>query len=343
MIAHLLLLTRWEWYKLLRRRMLWVLLAVVVVVSQIPLWVGYVGYRNDAFVSSRFSFGTEVDGAPVELSVTCADIREGRLPPGTEGFDEGSRQEFLDAIEDFRRDSCDEVESARAFFRASFMLPSSIAAGLGAAHFVGVILLVILTSSSLGVEYGWGTLRAALTRGVGRWQFLTSKGLSLVLMGVAGLVVVAITTTISSLICALTLNEGGGLVGSGEWTWTAAAVALGKVGYGLLPYVVLTMFFVVLTSSVGTSLAIVMAYHLVELMFIPILSPLLDGFKDVANYMLGPNVAAWLGTSVPQVSGFGERPDTVHALLVLMGYIVVVGAATFWLFRRKDVAGATGS
>ncbi len=341
MIAHLLLLTRWEWYKLLRRRLLWVLLAVVVVVSQIPLWVGYVGYRNDAFVSSRFSFETEVDGAPVELSVTCADIREGRLPPGIEGLDEGSRQEFLDAIEDFRRDSCDEVESARAFFRASFMLPSSIAAGLGAAHFIGVILLIVLTSSSLGVEYGWGTLRVALTRGVGRWQFLTSKVLSLVLMGVAGLVVVAITTTISSLICALTLNEGGGLAGSGEWV--AAAVALGKVSYGLLPYVVLTMFFVVLTASVGTSLAIVMVYHLVEMIFVPILSSLLDGFKDVADYLLSPNVAAWLGTSVPQVSGSGGRLDTVHALLVLMGYILVVGAATFWLFRRKDVAGATGS
>ena len=341
MIAHLLLLTRWEWYKLLRRRMLWVLLAVVIVVSQIPLWVGYVGYRNDAFVSASFSRGTEVDGVPVELRVTCVDIREGRLPPGIERLDEGSRQEFLDAIEDFRRDSCDGVESTRAFFRASFMLPSSIAASLGAAHWIGVILLVILTSSSLGVEYGWGTLRAALTRGVGRWQFLTSKVLSLVLMGVAGLVVVAITTTISSLICALTLNEGGGLAGSGEWV--AAAVALGKVSYGLLPYVVLTMFFVVLTSSVGTSLAIVMAYHLVELIFVPILSSLLDGFKDVADYLLGPNVAAWLGTSVPQVSGFGERPDTVHALLVLMGYILVVGAATFWLFRRKDVAGATGS
>lgn len=341
MIAHLLLLTRWEWYKLLRRRMLWVLLAVVIVFSQIPLWVSYVGYRSDAFDSSRFSFGTEVDGAPVELSVTCADIREGRLPPGIEGLDEGSRQEFLDAIEDFRRDSCDEVESNRAFFRASFMLPSSIAVGLGTAHWIGVILLIVLTSSSLGVEYGWGTLRVALTRGVGRWQFLASKGLSLVLMGVAGLVVVVITTTISSLICALTLNEGGGLAGSGEWA--AAAVALGKVGYGLLPYVVLTMFFVVLTSSVGTSLAIVVAYHLAELIFVPILSSWLNGFRSVADYMLGHNVAAWLGTSVPQVVGFGGRPDTVHALLVLMGYIVVVGAATFWLFRRKDVAGATGS
>lgn len=341
MIAHLLLLTRWEWYKLLRRRMLWVLLAVVVVVSQIPLWVGYVGYRSDAFVSASFSFETEVDGAPVELSVTCADIREGRFPPGIEGLDEGSREEFLDAVEGFRRSGCDEVESTRTFFRSTFMLPSSIAAGLGTAHFIGVILLIVLTSSSLGVEYGWGTLRVALTRGVGRWQFLTSKVLSLVLMGVAGLVVVAITIAISSLICALTLNEGGGLAGSGEWV--AAAVALGKVGYGLLPYVVLTMFFVVLTSSVGTSLAIVMAYHLVEMIFVPILSSLLDGFRSVADYMLGPNVAAWLGTSVPQVDGFGGRPDTVHALLVLMGYILVVGAATFWLFRRKDVAGATGS
>ena len=37
-----------------------------------------------------------------------------------------------------------------------------------------------------------------------------------------------------------------------------------------------------------------------------------------------------------------EPPGTLHAFLVLLAYIIVLGAATFWLFQRRDVTGAKG-
>ena len=45
MILQVLRLTRWEWFKLRRRWMPWILLAPLVVIPQIWLWGEYFAYR----------------------------------------------------------------------------------------------------------------------------------------------------------------------------------------------------------------------------------------------------------------------------------------------------------
>lgn len=45
-----------------------------------------------------------------------------------------------------------------------------------------------------------------------------------------------------------------------------------------------------------------------------------------------------LGTSTP----IGEFPGTLHALLVLLSYMAVMGAVAFWHFQRRDIRGADG-
>ena len=78
---------------------------------------------------------------------------------------------------------------------------------------------MIMAVSSMGVEYGWGTLRTALTRGTGRWQFLGAKTVSLAFMAVAGLLFLSLALVVSSLIAAwLTLGDGRGLADFGEWS-----------------------------------------------------------------------------------------------------------------------------
>ena len=47
MIAQVLRLTVWEWFKLRRRWQPWILLAVAVVLAQIGLWVSYAAYHNE--------------------------------------------------------------------------------------------------------------------------------------------------------------------------------------------------------------------------------------------------------------------------------------------------------
>ena len=226
------------------------------------------------------------------------------------------------------------------------MLPDSLANALGVAHYIGLLLVMILGASTVGAEYGWGTLRTALTKGTGRWQFLGEKSLSLVLLSVAGLLVVSLTVVVSSLIAAsLTLGDGGGLAGAGQWS--TVAVMFGKATYVLVAYAILALFLTVLTSSSSMGIAMSLAYYFAEFILGRILGDLFAWFDNVSDFLIGFNTAAWMSeTGVVTTEGslfpVSDPPGELHAFLVLLAYIVVLGAAAFWLFQRRDVAGARG-
>ena len=347
MIAHILRLTGWEWYKLQRRWMPWILLAVMVLFNQVGFWGAYVGYRTEAFGPSfHTSIGNDDD--KVDISFTCADIRGGHIPPEVEQLDEQGQKQALEQIETFRSGSCAGYEQSRQGMRQGLMFPYSIGFSLGVSSLLWIMLIIVLAASAMGVEYGWGTLRMALTKGTGRWQFFTGKILALVLMGAAGLVIVAATVSISSLIAALTLPasvEGAALADSGEDRLEAAVLfgrMLGKVLYIFLPYIMLALFFAVLTSSAATAIAVALTYRVIELIFIPILAGQFDWFQDIADYLLGPNVSIWLGPEF-QLGNIDEQASVLRAFLVLTAYIVIIGGATFALFQRRDIAGAKGA
>ena len=66
MIVHVLRLTRWEWFKLRKRWMPWLLLAVAIVVVQATLWGFYAAYGN---VGNEYALATpecrmRVEGLP---------------------------------------------------------------------------------------------------------------------------------------------------------------------------------------------------------------------------------------------------------------------------------------
>ena len=88
MIANVLNLARWEWFKLRRRWMPWILLAVAVVFVQIGVWVAYAAYHNETLQeiasggTSSFGVTSEVDGETVSVDVSCVELVEGRMPPG---------------------------------------------------------------------------------------------------------------------------------------------------------------------------------------------------------------------------------------------------------------------
>ena len=207
---------------------------------------------------------------------------------------------------------------------------------------------MILAASVIGGEYGWGTLRTALTRGIGRWQFLGAKALSLLLMSGAGLIIVGLGAVVSSLIAAsLILDDGGGLADSGKWS--TVAVVYSKGAYGLFPYVVLALFLSVLTSSSSMGISIGLAYYFVEAILVGILTNVFDWFSNVTDFLLGPSVIAWMTEPGVQATGgdaalfpLQDLPSQLHAFLVLTAYIVIIGTVAFWLFQHKDIAGARG-
>ena len=85
MIVDVARLAVWEWYKLQRRWMPYILVGVAVLLTQLLLWLGYSAYHNDTMQavfsggSSSFGYSTEVDGEVVEISVSCIDLVNDRM------------------------------------------------------------------------------------------------------------------------------------------------------------------------------------------------------------------------------------------------------------------------
>ena len=229
--------------------------------------------------------------------------------------------------------------------RNFFVMPASISNGLGAAAFMGIVLTMVLAASVMGTEYSWGTLRTSLVSGVSRRKFLASKVVTLLSVAAGGLLVTVLSLVLTSLLFTfLTRHVGGGWADTGDWA--TVFVMFGKVFYGIVPYLMLAVFFAVITSSTGVGIAIAMGYYMIEAIVTGLLVSSFDWFEPVSNFILGPNVAAWLShDDVIQVT-LGIRADgdlgTMHYFLVILAYTLALGAAAFWRFEHKDVTGAKG-
>ena len=350
MIADVLRLTRWELFKLRRRWMPWILLFIGLAVVQATLWGFYSAYHNIDDPSAGGYPGRP--GAESIVTITCADIMDGTADAKVERVSDDFREHARERVEQRRlNEQCprilEEVAGRRWRHREYFILPGGLANSLGVAHSIGVILIMILGASAMGVEYGWGTLRTLLAKGVGRWQFLVAKGLSVILMSGVGLLIASLSVVVGSLIAALTLDDGGGLADAGEWS--TVGVMFGKAAYGLAPYAILALFVTVLTSSSSMGIAISLAYYFLELILVQIMSGLFEWSSNISDYLLGPNISAWMTESSvvttgsdSGLAGIGDLPGTVHAFVTLLVYMAVLGGAALWLILRKDIAGARG-
>ena len=122
----------------------------------------------------------------------------------------------------------------------------------------------------------------------------------------------------------------------------------GKAVYGLAPYAILALFLSVLTSSSSMGIALSLAYFFAESILVATLSGLFDWFSNVTDFLLGPSVTSWMTETGVRTTGEGamfplsDPSSQLHAFFVVAAYIIVLGAAAFWLFQRKDIAGARG-
>ena len=353
MISHMLLLTRWEWFKLRRRWMPWILLAILVALPQIGVVSGYFIYLGninvdvDSSVTYTLTLESDSGGQKTTIELTCADFEDGSIPPQIAELPPQMQDRVLSDSSDLQefclgQDSEDFVQSESRRF---FAVPASIYNGLSISMGMAIILIIVLTSSSVGSEYSWGTLRTSLTRGTGRWQFLTSKMLLLALAAAAGLLISALALLVSSLIfTSLIPSWVGEFQDTGSWS--TAFVVFGKLVYVLIPYIMLATFFTVVTSSTAVGVSLTMGYYVVEGIVVGILGSVFDWFHHVAGFVLGPNTSAWMvenGTEVFTIGPQGDNaPGTLHSFFVLLGYTLILGAIALWLFQRRDVAGAKG-
>ena len=353
MKAHISRLAIGEWRKIRRRRMPWILLGIVVLLSQFILWGSYIVYHTD----------DDPLGAPIEpfeysdsegsVVVTCQDVVERRADGKFEAITGRLAGEELERV---GAEATEWSETCAGYrtpdeARKWFTLPNSITLTLIAmgSFDLFVVPMLILAASAVGMEYGWGTLRTTLTRGVGRWQLLSGKLVVLAGAGLAGVVVVGVLVGVASLLAGVVPpGEAGSLIAGGAGPWLDAIAATAKLAFALVPFVALGVFFAVLTQSTAQGIALSMGYYIGELILATILGALADWLGDVAEVaFLGLNASEWMtavkSSEAEEALGIAaEQPDTLRAFLVLVAYTAALAAAAGWVFQRRDVAGARG-
>ncbi len=260
----------------------------------------------------------------------------------------GEEREVVDAEMEAWRESCEDYLTPDEARRV-FTLPYSVGAVTEGMLPLFVIPILILAASVLGVEYGWGTLRTTLARGVGRWQLVSGKLIALMGVGIAWVIVIAVLAGIASLLAGvIPPGEEGSLVASDGGAWLDAVKGVAKLAFVLAPYVALGVFLAVLTQSSAQGMALSLGYYVLELILAPVLGGItdwLDKILDIA--LLGQNAGEWMTSGFTSEAQLAlgtvvEQPDTLRAFFVILAYTVALVAATLWLFQRRDVAGAKG-
>jgi len=336
-------LARWEWFKLRRRWMLWILLSFGILFAQLAVWGQYFSYQNLKATGGELTVPASVQQQPGARArtVACNDLLSGDPSRAPAGLD----TQVIAGLTAQCRQAATTLPTRLERGYQSFTLPGSLRTALGIVQSMMLILLAILTASAIGIDYGSGTLRSVLTQGTGRWTYLAAKLLLLLIVTALGLVIVLASAAVSGALAVNLAGPAPAAAGAVATTWEDIVRAGWKAWVSIIPYISLTTFITVFARSTAAGMAVGLGYYVAEQLVIALFSSLFSWFQDVADFFLVRNITAWTGGSTTSGGGglqIGTLPDETHAIIVLAVYTITLGAIAFWLFERRDVAGATG-
>jgi ABC-type transport system involved in multi-copper enzyme maturation permease subunit len=330
-VVDLLRAVRWDWFKLSRRRIPWILLAVLLVMSQLSLLAAVGLYQGLRHSGGPVVLLPQENAQPVR--VRCRDIAGGNFS----SLPDGTPDEVARSVADQCQSEQARFDGELAVAYRSITMPSSIVQALNLGLAVELVLLAILAASHVGAEHAWGTVRTNLARGVGRGRYLGARFIVLTLLAGGALLAILVVSAFSSVVVQHFIPAPGQLPKSD--TWAHVAQAFGKGWIALIPYLLLTGAVTVLSRSSAAAMAIAIGYYLGEHVVVGIVGSLSTRTQAVARYLLGQNIDAWAGISL---LGLGHtRVGATHALLVLIAYAAALGVAAFYVFERQDIGGAS--
>jgi ABC-2 type transport system permease protein len=322
---------RWDWFALARRWISWILLAILLLLSQLSLLAAFFAYQGLRNAGDPVVMAPQPFGEPV--AVRCRDVSGGdvrALPPSTP-------PQIVPALQAECAQEQVQYQQELSSLYQTISPAGSIVEALTIGLTVALVLLAILAASHLGSEYGWGTVRTNLVRGIERWRYLAARLILLALLGVCALVVLTALTALDSLI-AIHFATPPNTVAVANWNHSFTL--LGRACVALIPYLLLTAFATLLTRSSAAGMAIAIGYYLAEHVVVQIVGNISHRTETVAHYLIGQNIDAWSGVSF---LGLGQATVSQrHALLVMATYSLLLAAGSFMLFTRRDVGGAAG-
>ena len=347
MMRKILCLAGWDVIKLRRRWVPWLFLGFIVLSSQLRLLTEYQMYSNvDAGrIEVQAGPGNEQGEHPT-ISISCLDIRDGAVESKLSGMQNEYRKKALQEIESLG-EQCPGILGMYDLARNNFLInatpPGSLSFGIGIFGNLGYVFVMILAAMAMGVEYTWGTARQVIAKGCGRGRFLAAKTLALLAVVGIGHLVVILCMGMSSLIISYTMTDTGITTDTSQWFRAGADVI--KSMYLMLPYIILGMFFAILTSSASSGVVISVVFFLGESFLGWIIGIYLG--QDTARILISVNTPLWMASpGVPALDDPSAIYDYISnflsTFLPLLAYIVVFGCASLWLFQRRDLRPSTG-
>ena len=211
------------------------------------------------------------------------------------------------------------------------------------------IVLLIVGSRLIAMEYSSGTIRIAYARGVGRLQLLLAKMVLLAIICIG--LLVGYLVVVSAIVVALYATWTGGLAGL-----SPNAALQQDFGYWLLVQGMSMGVVILLTAAVaglGRSLAFAMA---ASLAFFPVDNFLVgimaltaratghdSPWRNITEYLLGPNLNVVLNAIEPDHLGRAafapplNPVDGQHALLVIGAWALLFAVIAVGRAVRPDV------
>lgn len=215
--------------------------------------------------------------------------------------------------------------------------------GLALVFQVGAVIVTIMTSSLIGTEFGWGTIRALLPRARSRRALLAAKTVTALTFVVVTVGVgIAVAFGASAVVTVLEDLPGG--LGPDGVARTLASIA--RTIYVLVPYAALALMITTWTRSVAAGIGIGLSVLFLEGLILTILGAAGDVFDRLPGALINRNVQALLHANCDGLnscfSGSGDYPSQGQAALVLAVYSVVFLGVAFQRFLSRDITTGGG-
>lgn len=228
-------------------------------------------------------------------------------------------------------------ESDQADIQESIMVANIFENGMQMFGFFGGILTVIVTSSLIGSEFSWNTLRPLVARATSRAGLLSAKwvvvALYTVLMVVVGIIGSLVLSWIASLLTDTTTSlpsDFWEVVATGTVRWMAASLPYAAIGFAAA----------LLTRSNAAGISIGIGLSFVEPLLFGLLGLVSDVFNTVQKFGISWNVSQLANISTQSDGGFQdpvESSQVWQSAGVLGIYLFIAVAATYIVFRRRDI------
>jgi len=202
--------------------------------------------------------------------------------------------------------------------------------------YFGGALILVLGALVTGSEFSWGSLKTILAQGPRRHSVLAGKllavGVIVMLLGFAGF---AASAGLSALIAAAESQAA---------SWPSPGDVFRGIGVGWLVLVMWSMagmFLGVLTRGTSLAIGLGVIWVLAVEQLVRGFAPLIGALDTLERWLPGTNaggLVAAIGVAARSTAGVTAVVGGMHALLVVVAYIVGFSVLAGLLLSRRDVA-----